>query len=139
MGAVFKEALQMSTIFGIGTDIIHIPRVEKLIQDHGEHFSEKILTLAELSQFRSVPPLNPAKFLAKRFAVKEATVKALGTGFRQGISLRQIGLSHDDLGKPLIMLEPALLKRVQQAQIKELQVTTSDEKEYVVAFVMALR
>jgi len=90
----------MSKIFGIGTDIVHVPRIEKILQEHGDHFAEKILTPNELTHFKAVPPLSPAKFLAKRFAVKEAAVKALGTGFRGGIWLRDIEVHHDAMGKP---------------------------------------
>jgi holo-[acyl-carrier protein] synthase len=83
-----------------------------------------------------MPPLFPAKFLAKRFAVKEAVVKALGTGFRGGVCLPDIEVVHDPLGKPSLRFLGKVQNVLQQCQIIDTQLTTSDEKEYVVAFVV---
>ena len=128
----------MSKIFGIGADIVYVPRVEKVWQDYGDHFAKKILSPNEFTQFKSVPPLFPAKFLAKRFAVKEAVVKALGTGFRGGVRLPDIEVVHDDLGKPGLKFLGKVQHVLQQCQIIDTQLTTSDEKEYVVAFVVMM-
>lgn len=126
----------MSRIFGIGTDIVYVPRVEKIFREYGDHFAKKILSPNEFSQFKTVPPILPAKFLAKRFAVKEAVVKALGTGFRGGICLPDIEVVHDDQGKPSLKYAGKVQRIVQQHQIQETQLTTSDEKKYVLAFVI---
>jgi holo-[acyl-carrier protein] synthase len=126
----------MSKIFGIGTDIVYVPRVEKIWQAYGDHFAKKILSPNELAHFKALPPLFPAKFLAKRFAVKEAAVKALGTGFRGGICLPDIEVIHDELGKPGLRFLGKVEDILQQYQIRDTQLTTSDEKEYVVAFVV---
>jgi holo-[acyl-carrier protein] synthase len=126
----------MSKIFGIGADIVYVPRVEKVWQEYGDHFAKKILSANEFTQFKAVPPLFPAKFLAKRFAVKEAVVKALGTGFRGGVRLPDIEVIHDDLGKPSLKFLGKVQNVLQQYQILDTQLTTSDEKEYVVAFVV---
>lgn len=126
----------MSVIFGIGIDIVHVPRVEKLLDIYGDHFAGKILTPEEFVQFKEVPPIMPAKFLAKRFAAKEAVVKALGTGFSGGISLRQIQVVHDALGKPGLAFSGNITKVLKRYHIKHTQLSTSDEKEYVVAFVV---
>jgi holo-[acyl-carrier protein] synthase len=126
----------MTRIFGIGTDIVHVPRIENVWKTHGDHFAQKILTPTEFRQFKAIPPMLPAKFLAKRFAVKEAAVKALGTGFRGGVRLQDIEVLHDELGKPSLQFSGKIQKILQTQQIIETQLTTSDEKEYVVAFVV---
>lgn len=126
----------MSKIFGIGADIVYVPRVDRVWQEYGDHFAKKILSPSEFTQFKAVPPLFPSKFLAKRFAVKEAVVKALGTGFRGGICLPDIEVLHDELGKPKLQFLGKVQHVLQQYQILDTQLTTSDEKEYVVAFVV---
>lgn len=126
----------MSNIFGIGADIVYVPRIEKVWQAYGDHFAKKILSANELTHFKTAPPLFPAKFLAKRFAVKEAVVKALGTGFSGGVRLPDIEMIHDDLGKPSVHFLGKTAQVLKNNQIISTQLTTSDEKEYVVAFVV---
>src|SRR5512142_2202237 len=85
-------------IVGLGMDVTELDRIEKVLASHGERFLEKILSTAERAELpgRAVP------FLAARFAAKEAGAKALGTGFRDGISYRDIEVTTGPLGKPLI-------------------------------------
>ena len=87
-------------IFGIGTDIVRVGRMEQDLQRFGERFAERILTADEFEEFR----LNakPAHFLARRFAAKEAAAKAMGTGFANGLSWKHIGVTHDAAGKPIL-------------------------------------
>ena len=87
-------------MFGIGTDLVHIPRMQTLLDKHGDKIALRILSDAEFTAFQQAK--NQASFLAKRFAAKEATAKALGTGFRDGLSLRHIAVSNDENGKPVI-------------------------------------
>ena len=88
-------------IFGIGTDIVTIERMRENFEKHGEKFARRILTTLEMEDFSKSK--RPEHFLAKRFAAKEATAKALGTGFSGGLSLGHIGVNHDDKGKPLLV------------------------------------
>ena len=90
-------------IFGIGTDIVNIKRLEKLIKVNGGRFKNKIFSKNEIIYCEKKK--DPIPFYAKRFAAKEALSKALGTGIRKGINLRNIEISNDNLGKPSIHLK----------------------------------
>ena len=116
-------------LLGIGTDIVHVPRVERLLERFGERFPRRILTERELRDFARAP--SPARFIAKRFAAKEAFVKALGTGFRDGITWKDIGIGHTPKGQPLIELHGALKGLALKAHV-----SLADEKDYAVAFVV---
>ena len=85
-------------IYGIGTDLTDVKRIEKLHQKYGRAFAERILHPVELTEFSAA--VRPSVFLAKRFAAKEAFAKAVGTGIRGAVLLQHIGIGHDVLGKP---------------------------------------
>jgi holo-[acyl-carrier protein] synthase len=88
-------------IFGIGTDVLRAERVEKTWQRFGEHFARRLLLDEELELFATAK--RPARFLAMRFAAKEAIVKALGTGFANGIWVRDVGMLPNRLGQPQVV------------------------------------
>jgi holo-[acyl-carrier protein] synthase len=88
-------------IFGIGTDIVEMSRMESTWERFGEHFAERILMDEEMELFRRTK--QPARFLGMRFAGKEATVKAMGTGFAHGVWLRDVGITRNEWGRPLII------------------------------------
>ncbi len=121
-------------IYGIGTDIVAVPRLQANLDRYGERFAARILGELEMAAFRQSN--GKANFLAKRFAAKEAMAKALGTGFRDGLSLRDIAVDNDALGKPMLVLSDTLEKRVQSLGVKHCHVTLSDEQDYAVAFVI---
>jgi len=123
-------------IFGIGTDLVHIPRMEALLAKHGNKFAERVLSEGELATFLKTK--NQAAFLAKRFAAKEATAKALGTGFRDGLSLRHIAVSNDENGKPELQFFAHGLSLVSEFNISKSMLSLSDENEYAIAFVTLL-
>ena len=85
-------------VFSIGTDIVDIARIERLIKRYGERFGRKVLSLEELTAWR-ISKLSPA-FLAKRFAAKEAIAKALGTGIGSGVGFQNIIIRHEANGAP---------------------------------------
>lgn len=120
-------------IVGIGTDLVHIPRMQALLDAHGHKFAERILSDNELEQFKQSKQ-KPA-YLAKRFAAKEATAKALGTGFRDGLSLRHIAVENDELGKPELVFYHQATVLKEQLNIGKMLLSLSDEHEYAVAFV----
>ncbi|MDH3354339.1 MAG: holo-ACP synthase [Chromatiales bacterium] len=120
-------------IYGIGTDLTHIPRMEELLMRHGMKFARRILADSELIEFQQ--STKPAEFIAKRFAAKEATAKALGTGFRNGLSLKDISVGHDDLGRPTLHYSGVGAELVEQFNIKQSHLSLSDEREYALAFV----
>jgi len=123
-------------MFGIGTDLVHIPRIQALLDKHGDKIALRILSDAEFIAFQQAK--NQASFLAKRFAAKEATAKALGTGFRDGLSLRHIEVSNDKNGKPELQFLGRGLELVTEFNITRSMISLSDEQDYAVAFVSLL-
>lgn len=121
-------------IVGIGTDIVEIDRIVGVLSRQGESFARRILTPAEREQLLSKK--DHARFLAKRFAAKEAASKALGTGFRQGVSWQNFEITSDELGRPHLTLrgQAQLLLQEKGASVSHLSI--SDEKHYAIAFVV---
>jgi holo-[acyl-carrier protein] synthase len=120
-------------IYGIGTDIVHINRMRENLDKYGDKFARRILTEAEFNEFKAKH--DKAAFLAKRFAAKEATAKAMGTGFSQGLSLHHIGVEHDDAGKPILAFLDVAEKFLKENKIKQTHLSLADERDYAVAFV----
>ena len=89
-------------IHGVGTDLVAIGRMREFWQRHGERALEKLLAAEERDACRASS--DPGRFLAKRFAAKEALGKALGTGIRAPVLLTAIAVTHDELGKPVFAL-----------------------------------
>ncbi len=120
-------------IHGIGTDIVAISRIAALYQRHGERALEKLLAPGERADCRA--SAQPGRFLAKRFAAKEAFGKALGTGVREPVLLTAIAVIHDALGKPGFEYSPGL-----SAHLAELgliaHLSLSDEGDSALAFVI---
>ena len=123
-------------IHGIGIDIVEVARMQESLDRHGEKFARRVLGDSELEEFTRHN--NPAAFLAKRFAVKEAAAKALGTGFRDGLVLSHITVSNNELGKPELCFSDRAQELVEQYAIGESLVSLSDEKHYAVAQVILL-
>ncbi|TNC99431.1 MAG: holo-acyl-carrier protein synthase [Gallionellaceae bacterium] len=121
-------------IFGIGTDIISVARIETAIQRHGDAFAKRILSSQEIMEFPS--HAHPARFLAKRFAAKEAFAKATGQGLRHPVSLQRIAVSHDALGKPVFVFDELLAEHLIKLGVMRHHLSLSDEKESAVAFVI---
>lgn len=121
-------------IRGIGTDIVEIARMRQALA-RTPRLPQRILTPEELEAFRK--STDPAVFLAKRFAAKEAAVKALGTGIGRGISWQHFTVRHDPLGRPLLDVSGAALALARQAGIEHWHLSCSDERTQVIAFVVA--
>lgn len=122
------------TIIGIGTDIVSIPRIRQVHQRHPQRFAKRILSPVEWVDF--LPHFDPPIFLAKRFAVKEATAKALGTGMRNGVCFTDISVSHSSLGQPQLQCSGSTRTFMDNLGVREAHLSLSDETEYVVAFVV---
>lgn len=120
-------------IHGIGTDLAEIARFGLLLQRHGERTLEKILAPSEREACRASP--DPARFLAKRFAAKEALGKALGTGVRAPLLLPAVAIGHDALGKPCFEFGEELAALFQQRGLTS-HLSLSDEGTYALAFVI---
>lgn len=124
-------------IFGIGVDIVKVARMQANLEKYGARFAEKILSQDEMQEFSASK--QQAHFLAKRFAAKEAIVKALGTGFSGGITLGQIVISHDEHGKPYINFLDMAFTLKRELGIGECHISLSDEEDYAVAFVTLMK
>ncbi|UQB43221.1 holo-ACP synthase [Thiomicrospira microaerophila] len=122
-------------IKGVGTDIVEIERIDALWNKQGMRFAERLLSSTELQHFSN--QIRPERFLAKRWAAKEAISKALGTGIAQGVGFLDMTISHSSLGQPLISLTGGALARADFLAISEWHLSISDEKHYAVAFVVA--
>lgn len=125
-------------IYGIGTDIVACARIQKSWDEHGENFARRILTEYETQALAQLKT-TPIAFLAKRFAAKEAVVKALGTGFRDQILLTQVGIETDNLGKPEVKFYDQTKQYVDSLGKLEIHISLSDEADYVVAFVLIMQ
>ncbi len=121
-------------IFGIGTDIVEVTRIEASIGQFGDEFAKRILAESELASY-SKSQIKP-RFLAKRFAAKEAFSKALGTGLRAPCTFQNIAVSHDDLGKPILLLADELQAFLTTKNITQTHISVSDEKNLAAAFVV---
>ncbi len=121
-------------IFGIGTDIVTVSRIEAAIARHGAAFAERILSAQELPEYTA--HAFPARFLSKRFAAKEALAKATGNGLRHPVSLQRISVSHSELGKPEFLFDTELTAHLQKLGIIRHHLSLSDERDMAVAFVI---
>jgi holo-[acyl-carrier protein] synthase len=125
-------------IYGIGTDIIQIARLEAALARSGERFAAKILGPDELEIFRArsaAVEVRGLRYLATRFAAKEAFSKAIGLGLRMPMTWRSAQVMNASSGQPAIVANGALQKFMQQNGLST-QVSISDEAEYAVAFVI---
>jgi holo-[acyl-carrier protein] synthase len=121
-------------IFGIGTDLVSVARIEATLQKHGAAFPQRILTASELTDYAAAP--HPARFLAKRFAAKEALAKATGQGLNHPVSLRHITVGHDTQGKPAFQFTPELEAHLLTLGVARHHLSLSDEHEHALAFVV---
>jgi len=120
-------------IYGIGTDICAVARMARLLERYADRPAGRILTAAERADFADAH--SPARFLAKRFAAKEAFSKAFGTGIRHPVTLRAVGVGHDVHGKPILEFAPALAALMAQRRLRT-HISISDEHDLALAFVV---
>ncbi|AFJ01589.1 Holo-(acyl-carrier protein) synthase [Methylophaga frappieri] len=121
-------------IIGIGTDLVWVPRIQRLLQRHGDRAAAKILGDQEYLGYKNAA--NPIAFLAKRFAAKEAVAKAFGSGFRHGLSLRHIQVANDAAGKPLLQFTEQALVLCEQYQVSQSFISLTDDGDYAGAYVI---
>ena len=124
-------------IFGIGTDIVNIKRMEHSLKKHGFSFKNRIFSKKEISYCEKKK--NSSSFYAKRFAAKEAFTKALGTGIRKGVNLKNIEITNNVYGKPLILLKGNLsryLKKKIKSSKYDIHLSLSDDKPWAQATVI---
>lgn len=122
-------------IFGVGTDIVDVERIEKVYAKQGENFAKRLLSDSELDEFAH--QLYPERFLAKRWALKEAVSKALGTGIAQGVRFKDMTVAHKESGQPYLILSGSTQQKSNELGITHWAISISDEKNHTVAFVVA--
>jgi holo-[acyl-carrier protein] synthase len=125
-------------IYGIGTDIIQISRVEAALARHGDRFAEKILGPEEFEKYlvrRAKVEVRGLRFLATRFAAKEAFSKAIGLGMRMPMTWRSMQVLNAPGGRP-VAVTSGVLKDFMDSNGLAAQVTLTDEADYAVAFVI---
>jgi holo-[acyl-carrier protein] synthase len=125
-------------ILGIGSDLVEIARIEQVIARHGERFLTRVFTPAERA--RAERRANRVATYAKRFAAKEACAKALGTGLRNGVFWRDMGVVNLPSGRPTLKLSGGALARLQAITPKDyeaqIDLTITDEGPMAQAFVV---
>jgi holo-[acyl-carrier protein] synthase len=120
-------------IFGIGTDIIEVARMEKHLKNT-DQLLQKLFTAVE--QAYAEPKAHKYQHYAARFAAKEAFFKALGTGYRYGMAFHEIEVINDELGKPVITVHGKVKEYLEKHGVKEIHLSISHVKEMANAFVV---
>lgn len=121
-------------IYGIGIDLVETQRLRDSLAAHGERFANRILAAAEWDGFRATR--DGALYLAKSFAAKEALGKAVGTGIRSPVNLRDMWVTRDPLGKPSLHFGPALAAWLAERRIVHCHLSLTDERTHVAAVVV---
>ena len=121
-------------IYGVGQDLVEIPRIERALARFGERFAQRILCEPELARFRK--HRQPAAFLAKRFAAKEAFTKALGTGIHAPANWHGVWVVNLRSGKPQLEFTPALKDLLEQRRIRRAHLSLTDERSLAAATVV---
>jgi holo-[acyl-carrier protein] synthase len=120
-------------VFGIGTDIIEVERIKKQLENNSG-LREKLFTSHEIAYCENKK--NKAQHYAARFAAKEAFLKAIGTGWREGLKFNEIEVTNDKMGKPMIVLSGKTKDFVDQINITNIQVSLTHIKDVVNAIVI---
>ena len=123
-------------IYGIGTDIVAIKRLQGMWDRHGERALQRLLAPKEMADFAKAA--DKGRFLAKRFAAKEAFSKALGTGIRPPAVLSAIAVCHNELGKPILDFCGQLAEMIKNQGLTA-HLSISDEADYAIAYVILER
>ena len=121
-------------IYGVGTDLVEIQRIDKVLKRFGERFARRILCEPELKRFRLHK--QPVAYLAKRFAAKEAFSKALGTGIHAPVNWHGIWVVNLKSGKPQLEFSDDLKKLLEQRDIRRTHLSLTDEKDMAAATVI---
>ena len=123
-------------IHGIGTDIVKLERFEQMYHRHGERLVNHLLLPAEIEWFKNNK--RPARFLAMHWAAKEAVVKAMGTGFAEGMWIRDTGYVPDDMGRPQIIWSTDGQAACERLGIGSGHLTLSDDEGLIVAMAVLM-
>lgn len=123
-------------IFGIGTDIVEVARIQNSLS-RGQQLAKRVLTPLELEEMQG--DASPDHFLAKRFAAKEACAKAFGKGIAEGLSFQDMQVTHDEWGKPEWIFSGTAAQWFDELNLTAAFLSISDETRYAVATVVLER
>lgn len=123
-------------IFGVGTDIVELSRIQATYDRFGDRFVDRVL----MDEERELYDRNkwPVRFLAMRFAAKEAVVKAMGTGFAHGVWVRDVGIVNNEWGRPLVIWSERGKGVCERLGIGEGHVSLSDDAGLILAFAVVM-
>ncbi|MCA8916238.1 MAG: holo-ACP synthase [Planctomycetes bacterium] len=121
-------------ILGLGTDIVEVARIDKLLQDKRKEFLARVFTTTEIEYCRG--KAKPEIHFAARFAAKEAFMKAIGTGWSQGVGFNQIGVENNEDGKPALVITGEAKSRLDGLGPSSLWLSMSHTREYATATVV---
>jgi len=124
-------------IFGVGIDVLKMDRVDALYRQYGQKFGQRILMAEEIKLFHGHP--RPERFLAMRFAAKEAIVKAMGTDFANGMWLHDSGVVTNRFGRPEIVFSERGKRKCAELGIGDGHLTLTDEAGLVVAVAILMK
>ena len=124
-------------IYGVGTDLVELVRVQETYDRFGTHFVDRLLMDEERELFEKNK--WPVRFLAMRFAAKEATVKAMGTGFANGVWIRDVGIVNSPWGRPEIIWSERGQKRCAELGIGKGHVSLTDDAGLIMAFAVVMQ
>jgi holo-[acyl-carrier protein] synthase len=124
-------------IFGIGVDVLEAVRIRKSLERFGERFTKHLLMPQELAQLARTK--RPERFIAMRFAAKEAIVKAMGTGFAHGVWIRDVGVVQNEWGKPEVVFSERGDRVRRRLGVGEGHVTLTDEAGLIVAVAVLMK
>ncbi|WP_027722658.1 holo-[acyl-carrier-protein] synthase [Maridesulfovibrio zosterae] len=120
-------------IIGLGIDITELDRIKRSLEKFGERFIKKILTEEEM---QLVPDKNPVPYVSARFAAKEAAVKALGTGFAEGITFQCIQISRLNSGAPELIFRGKALARSSEMGVQSIHLSITHGRDTAAAVVI---
>lgn len=124
-------------IFGIGVDVLEMKRIERTLEKFGSRFTDHLLMPEERAQLARTQ--RPERFIAMRFAAKEAIVKAMGTGFAHGVWIRDVGVVQNSWGKPEVVYSPRGDAVRRGLGVGEGHVTLTDEAGLIVAVAVLMK
>lgn len=120
-----------------GIDLVDFPRIDNLIENHGERFLDRVFTQREQNDASAVK--NTTEKLAGRFAAKEAVLKLLGTGWRGKIAWTDIEVINNHLGQPVVEIAGEVKNIAQQSGIEQITLSITHTANFAIASVVALR
>ncbi|MGI5820374.1 MAG: holo-ACP synthase [Armatimonadota bacterium] len=121
-------------ILGIGTDIVSIERLERMVESYGDRFLHRVFTRREIQTAEQRATL--CERLGTRFAAKEACMKALGTGWRGGVQFTQIEVRKHPTGRPELVLTGAAKQRAEELGVERIHISLSHEAQMAMAVVI---